>query len=210
MPGESLGMPGSARPTRSGRSESSRTSASTGTCPSTLYPSIRAVWHDAAASGMPCARRNDRRSASSVTLTDAPFDRRYTTHEVQQPQPGSRCTSMFTPASASVPLGASASDEGCSSPAAQPANPASTPAIATAPATQNARRLVTIPELMTTTVGRLHVQGHGHEGKHQTLITTSPHHLHIGSAASTPNGRDDAPGGQAGECTCDPCPDASY
>lgn len=97
MPGESAGIPGSASPAASGRSASSVRIASTGTCPSIAYPLTIAVWHDMAFRGTPRSAAVWRRPGSSTTVAAAPFSCRYTTHPVQQPQPGSRNTSKVMP-----------------------------------------------------------------------------------------------------------------
>lgn len=99
IPGESSGMPGSARPTTSGLVDSRRRMAPAGTCPSMTYPSTSAVWHDPAPTGTPWDFLNAEISGSSVSCTSAPRLCRYPTHDEQQPQPGVSCTSIWMPAS---------------------------------------------------------------------------------------------------------------
>ena len=52
MPGDPIGIPGTAMPAIAGRSFSSRWTSAAGTCPSTTYPPTRAVWHERAACGI--------------------------------------------------------------------------------------------------------------------------------------------------------------
>lgn len=58
------------------------------------------MWHDAAASGTPSSSRRERLSGSSLTVASTPRSARYPTQPRQQPQPGSRHTSIVSPPSA--------------------------------------------------------------------------------------------------------------
>src|SRR5881397_1098676 len=72
IPGDPIGIPGSARPAIRGRFSRSRFTSSAGTCPSTKYPPTSAVWHEASRSGTPCSRFTRPTSGTSVTWTSNP------------------------------------------------------------------------------------------------------------------------------------------
>src|SRR6185369_3073100 len=53
IPGDPTGMPATAMPAIGGFSLSMRWMSSAGTCPSTMYPAIFAVWHECRSLGTP-------------------------------------------------------------------------------------------------------------------------------------------------------------
>ena len=85
IPGEPMGIPGTAIPATWGRSDSIRFTCSAGTWPSTTYPSTSAVWHDALDTGTPASRFTDMRSLTLRASTVKPASRRCSTHPLQQP-----------------------------------------------------------------------------------------------------------------------------
>ena len=79
---------GTPMPATFGRSWRSFRRASTGTCPSTTYPSTSAVWQVWTERGTAAAALTSDRSSMSTTLTWNPLARRYSTHFPQHPQEG--------------------------------------------------------------------------------------------------------------------------
>jgi len=93
MPGEPIGMPGTERPTMSGRSSSRRRITSAGTCPSITYPSITAVWHAVRLELTMCSRFTAAISDTYSVVTSKPSSRKCSAHLPQQPQVGDAYTS---------------------------------------------------------------------------------------------------------------------
>src|SRR5687768_1655742 len=100
MPGEPIGMPGTAIPATFCFSFSSRFTSVAGTCPSTAYPSTTAVWHECAATGTLyfALTLSSEVCGMSVTVTSKPAFFMWSTHLEQQPQVGVLYTLMAGPA----------------------------------------------------------------------------------------------------------------
>lgn len=119
------------------------------------------MWHDAAASGTPNFSRRERLSGSSLTVASTPRSARYPTQPRQQPQPGSRHTSIDSPPSAfevAVPPPGRATSVTAESPAPPPhaASPTATiPPNAARKSVRRSRIETSVLALNLSTFGKL-------------------------------------------------------
>src|SRR5690606_20276378 len=87
MPGEPMGMPGTANPIAFGFSLSKRRMSPAGTCPSIAYPATTAVWQEPSFCGIP-TRARAFVLPLSLTVTRKPLSCMCLTQSLQQPQVG--------------------------------------------------------------------------------------------------------------------------